>query len=76
MKEVLEFIVKSIVNNKDAVQINEIENGQSSIYQIKVDPAETGKIIGKQGKIAKSIRTLMKAAGSKNGKRINVEIVD
>ena len=76
MKEVLEVIVKSIVQNKEAVQINEIDNGQSSIYQVKVDPAETGKIIGKQGRIAKSIRTLMKAAGAKNGKKFTIEILD
>lgn len=76
MKEVLEVIVKSIVQNKEAVQINEIDNGQSSIYQVKVDPAETGKVIGKQGRVAKSIRTLMKAAGAKNGKKFTIEILD
>ena len=76
MKEVLEVIVKSIVQNKEAVQINEIDNGQSSIYQVKVDPAETGKVIGKQGRVAKSIRTLMKAAGTKKGKKFTIEILD
>ena len=76
MKEVLEVIVKGIVENQEAVQINEIDNGQSSIYQIRVDSAETGKIIGKQGRIAKSIRTLMKAAGAKNGKKFTIEILD
>lgn len=76
MKEVLETIIKSIVNDKDAVQINEIENAQGNVYQIHVAPDETGKIIGKQGKIAKSIRTLMKAAGAKYGKKFNIEILD
>lgn len=76
MKEVLEVIVKGIVENQDAVQIKEIDNGQSSIYQIRVDSTETGKIIGKQGRIAKAIRTLMKAASAKNGKKFTIEIVD
>lgn len=76
MKEVLEVIVKGIVENQDAVQIKEIDNGQSSIYQIRVDSTETGKIIGKQGRIAKAIRTLMKAASVKNGKKFTIEIVD
>ena len=76
MKEVLEVIVKGIVENQDAVQIKEIDNGQSSIYQIRVDSAETGKIIGKQGRIAKSIRTIMKSLAAKENKRVSVEFLD
>ena len=76
MKEVLEVIVKSLVDNKDAVIVTETEDEKMNTYQVKVDPSEVGKIIGKQGRTAKAIRTLMKAAGAKYGKKFTIEIVD
>ncbi len=76
MKQVLEVIIKNLVDNKDAVSINEIENEKGITLQVKVDDSDIGKIIGKQGKTAKAIRTLMKAAGAKYKKRLSVEILD
>lgn len=76
MKQVLEVIIKNLVDNKDAVSINEIENEKGVTFQVKVDNSDIGKIIGKQGKTAKAIRTLMKAAGAKYKKRLSVEILD
>ena len=76
MKQVLEVIIKNLVDNKDAVSINEIETEKGVTFQVKVDDSDIGKIIGKQGKTAKAIRTLMKAAGAKYKKRLSVEILD
>ena len=76
MKEILETIINTLVSDKESVSINQIDGEQSIIFEVKVAEADMGKVIGKQGKIAKSIRTLMKAYGAKNGEKINVDILD
>lgn len=75
MKELLEFIAKSLVDNPDAVTVNEIDGEQSIILELKVAPEDMGKVIGKQGRIAKAIRTVVKAASVKQNKRVVVEII-
>lgn len=75
MGELVEFIAKSLVDNPDMVRVNEVEGSQSIIIEIKVAPADMGKIIGKQGRIAKAIRTVVKAAAIKDNKRVVVEIL-
>ena len=75
MKELVEFIAKSLVDNPDAVVVNEVNGEQSIILELKVAPEDMGKIIGKQGRIAKSIRTVVKAAAVKQNKRVIVEII-
>lgn len=75
MKELLEFIAKSLVDNPDAVTVNEIDGEQSMILELKVAPEDMGKVIGKQGRIAKAIRTVVKAASVKQNKRVVVEII-
>ena len=75
MKEVLEVIIKNLVNNKDAVEIKEVENEKSIVFEVKVADEDFGKVIGKQGKMAKSIRTLMKAVAAKEHKKISIEFV-
>ncbi len=75
MKELVEFIAKSLVDNPDEVTVNEIEGSQSIIIELKVASEDMGKIIGKQGRIAKAIRTVVKAAAIKDNKRIIVEII-
>ena len=70
MKEVLETIITTLVSDKNAVSINQIDGEQSIIFEVKVAENDMGKIIGKQGVIAKSIRTIMKAVASKENKRI------
>ena len=75
MKELVEFIARSLVDNHDDVQVTEIEEENSIIIERRVAPDDMGKVIGKQGKIAKSIRTLTKAAAAKAGKRVAVEIM-
>jgi len=75
MKELIEIIAKSLVDNPDMVQVNEISGEQSIILELKVAPEDMGKVIGKQGRIAKAIRTVVKAAGVKENKRVSVEII-
>ncbi|ADK14358.1 MULTISPECIES: KH domain-containing protein [Clostridium] len=75
MKELVEIIAKSLVDNPDMVQVNEIAGEQSIILELKVAPDDMGKVIGKQGRIAKAIRTVVKAAAIKENKRVVVEII-
>ena len=75
MKEILEIIIKNLVDNKDAVEIKELDGEQSVVFEVKVAENDMGKVIGKQGKIAGSIRTVMKAVASKEGKRVSVEFI-
>ncbi|HBR01352.1 MAG TPA: KH domain-containing protein [Ruminiclostridium sp.] len=75
MKELLEQIARSLVDNPDDVSVNEVEGEQSLILELRVAEEDMGKVIGKQGRIAKAIRTVMKAAAIKENKRVAVEII-
>ncbi|SKA92176.1 RNA-binding protein (KH domain) [Caloramator quimbayensis] len=75
MKELVELIAKSLVDNPDAVKVSEISGEQSVIIELRVAPEDMGKVIGKQGRIAKAIRTVVKAAATKQNKRVVVEII-
>lgn len=75
MRELVETIAKSLVDNPEMVQVNEIAGEQSIILELKVAPEDMGKVIGKQGRIAKAIRTVVKAAAIKENKRVVVEII-
>lgn len=75
MKEMLETLVKDLVDNPDKIEITENQEGNATTLELRVDPSDMGKVIGKQGKIAKAIRVLMKAYAVKENKKINVEII-
>ena len=75
MKELVEFMAKSLVENPDAVIVKEVEEDESIILKLTVAPDDMGKIIGKQGRIAKAIRTVIKAVAVKQNKRVIVEII-
>lgn len=75
MKELLEVIARNLVDNPDAVTVSEVKGERSIILELKVAPEDMGKVIGKQGRIAKAIRTVVKAAAINEDKRIVVEIV-
>lgn len=75
MKEILNTIIANLVDDKEAVEINEINGTQSVVFEVKVAESDMGKIIGKQGRIAKSIRTVMKAVASKEHKKATVEFI-
>ncbi len=76
MKEALETIIYSLISNKDAVTIKEVINDKNVILEVKVAKEDMGKVIGREGKIARAIRTLMKALGAKENKKVIVEFVD
>ena len=76
MKEILELIITNLVDNKDAVSIEEVEQEKSVTYKVTVSKDDMGKVIGKQGRVARSIRTDMKSVSAKEGKKANIEFVD
>ena len=75
MKELLEIIAKNLVDNPEQVSVSEIKGERSIVLELKVAPDDMGKVIGKQGRIAKAIRTVVKAAAVHYDKKIVVEIV-
>jgi len=76
MKELVEFVAKSLVDDADAVRIRTHERDQSTIIELEVAPADLGKVIGRQGRTARAIRTLLTAAGQKNHRRYILDILD
>ena len=75
MKEILETIISNLVDNKEAVEIKELDGEKSVVFEVKVAEGDMGKIIGRQGKIAKSIRNVMKAVASREQKRVSIEFI-
>jgi len=75
LKELVELIAKSLVDHPEQVVVSEIHGEQSVILELKVAPDDMGKVIGKQGRIAKAIRTVVRAAAIKENKRVIVEIL-
>ncbi len=75
MKEILETIITSLVDDKDAVEIKEVENEKSIVFEVKVAESDMGKIIGRKGRLARSIRTVVKAAANKEKKKATVEFI-
>lgn len=76
MKELVHYLAKSLVNNPDAVEVKETEEEAASILELKVAKEDLGRIIGKQGRTAKSIRTLLNAAASRTNRKVVLEIVE
>ncbi|MGQ9602603.1 MAG: KH domain-containing protein [bacterium] len=76
MKELIEFIAKALVDNPDQVQVKEIEGQKTTVFELRVGPGDLGKVIGKKGRTARSIRTLLNAAATKAGKRAVLEILE
>jgi predicted RNA-binding protein YlqC (UPF0109 family) len=75
MKELLLYIVKNLVENPDAVSVNEVEKENALVLELTVDPSDMGRVIGKQGRIAKAIRTLIRSASAREPKKVLVEIL-
>ncbi|MCH7690868.1 MAG: KH domain-containing protein [candidate division Zixibacteria bacterium] len=76
MKEFIEYIVKNLVDNPDAVSVVEIEGTRTTVYELRVGEGDLGKVIGKEGKTARSIRTILSAAAARQGKRAVLEILE
>ncbi len=76
MKEVLEYLVQALVDEPDAVEVTEVNGERSVILQLKVAPDDMGKVIGKRGRTVKAMRSLVRAAGSRQGVTTLIEIVE
>ncbi len=76
MKDLVEYMAKALVDHPEAVQVSQVEGERSLILELRVAPDDMGKVIGKQGRIAKALRTVVKAAATKEGKMVHVEIID
>ena len=76
MKELLLYVAKELVDNPDAVTVTEREDGDNTILELRVAPEDMGKVIGRQGRIAKEIRTVVKSVAQRDGKRVTVDIID
>jgi predicted RNA-binding protein YlqC (UPF0109 family) len=76
MKELVQYLAKSLVSNPEAVEVKEILSDDASVLELKVAKEDLGRIIGKQGRTAKSIRTLLNAAASRGNRKIVLEIVE
>lgn len=75
MKELVEVIAKALVDHPEEVTVTEIEKDNAMVVELRVSPTDMGKVIGKQGRIAKAIRSVVKAAASRDDKKVIVEIV-
>ena len=76
MKELLLYVAKELVDNPEAVTVTEREDGDNTILELRVAPEDMGKVIGRQGRIAKEIRTVVKSVAQRDGKRVTVDIID
>ena len=76
MREFLEYIVKNLVDHPEEVKVAEIEGSRTTVYELRVGQGELGKVIGKEGKTAKSLRTLLAAVAARQGKRAVLEILE
>jgi predicted RNA-binding protein YlqC (UPF0109 family) len=76
MKDLLLYIAQNLVEHPEQVSVTEVENGDELTLQLRVAPEDMGKVIGRQGRIVKQIRILMRAVAQKKGKKVSVEIMD
>ena len=75
MRELVEFLTESLVEDPDAVQVEEVPSGRVTVYEVTVAEDDVGKIIGRQGKVIRAIRTVVKAAATRQGTRVDVDVV-
>ena len=76
MRELIEFLAKSLVDNPDEVRVRSHERDQQTVLELEVAPADLGKVIGRQGRTARAIRTILNAAGQKSRRRYSLDILD
>ena len=76
MKDLLIYIAQNLVDNPDDVTVTEKETDSETVFELRVAPSDMGKIIGRQGKVAKEIRAVMRSVAMKQGKRISIDIID
>lgn len=76
MEELLLYVAKNLVDNPDSVSVAQSKTEEGTVLELRVAPEDMGKVIGRQGRIARDIRTLVKAVAQRNGEKVSVEIVD
>ena len=76
MKELLLYMAKNLVDDPDAVSVTEVEDEEGKVLELRVAPGDMGKVIGRQGRIAKEIRTIVKTVAQRTGEKVSVEIID
>ena len=76
MRDLIEYIAKSLVDNPDLVAVKEVDGEKTTVFELRVGPGDLGKVIGKRGRTARSIRTILNAAATKAGKRAVLEILE
>jgi len=76
MKELVEFIVKSLVDNPDQVEVHEVDDRSATIVEVSVAQPDMGRVIGKSGRVINSIRSIVQVAAAKQGQRVSVEIIE
>ena len=76
MKELVSFIARSLVDNPDAVEVNEVQQEDTTVYELRVAKEDLGKVIGKQGRTARAVRSLLSAVAGKEGKKARLEILE
>ncbi len=76
MKELLTYIVKNLVDNPDEVRVTQSQGDGETVFEVRVADGDMGKVIGRQGRIVKEIRALMRSVAQRRGQKINVKIVD
>ncbi len=76
LKDLIEYIVKHLVDEPDAVEVKEVAGERAVIYELRVRPTDVGKVIGKGGRTAQALRTLVSAVGAKKGKRALLDIIE
>jgi predicted RNA-binding protein YlqC (UPF0109 family) len=75
MRELVEYLAQSLVDEPEAVQVDEVESGRVTIYEVSVAEDDVGKLIGRQGKVIRAVRTLVKASATRQGTRVDVDVV-
>ena len=76
MKELLTYVARNLVDNPDQVSVNQYESDGEIVLELRVAPEDMGKVIGRQGRIAKEIRTLIRSVAQRTGQRVSVDIID
>lgn len=76
MKELLTYIIQNLVDHPDEISVTERETGSETVFEVRVADGDMGKVIGRQGRIIKEVRILMKAVAQRKGKKVSVEVID
>jgi uncharacterized protein len=75
LKGLVEYVAKALVDKPDAVKVDEVQDGNTTVYELEVDEEDIGKVIGRQGRVVRGLRALVKAAATRKGVRVDLDVV-